>query len=354
MSDLDVTTYSSIEALNENQWNNLVEQSNQGTVFQRYEWLEIVERTFDHRPQHVVVSKKDNPVAILPVFVRDFDAPIDAATTVTETLGLKEAVSTRPGYGGPIVLSNESECLDLLLDELEATCGRNVLYHLIRTNDLNYLRYGKHLQKRGYEPITLNCRFVIDLEQSWEEIRSNMDKERRKALRDAHENEYRVESTPLGEADLDRTYDAYVRNMDRIDGFVFPRPFFDLLTERMGDRLQVFTAVVDGIEVGRYVHFLDDERSAVHHYFTAIPDESKFKYYPSELLHEHAIKWAKSQGYAHYDFGGTGTDYTDSVFRFKQKYGGDLVPTLQWQKGLSKPGWNLYKFGRSMFVRRAY
>ncbi|MFB6170241.1 MAG: GNAT family N-acetyltransferase [Haloarculaceae archaeon] len=349
MTAYDVTIHESIDDVPEGQWNNLVRQSDLGSLFHRTEWCRVVERTLDQTPRHVVATTDGNPVALLPNFRTDLYLP--GLNDVAAYVPLSEVVSTSPGYGGPIVASDESTCVDLLLDAVADLDGWNLL-HLVRTNDLGFARYGKAFAKHGYESVGVNCRFRIDLRREWEAIRDDMHKERRRALRtmDDHDVEVRRESL---DDDLATTYDAYCRNLERAGGTPYPRAFFKELAAQLGDAVTVFVAEVDGREVGRYVHLADDDQDTLHHFFAAIADESDFEYHPSELLHASAIQWGQAQGFHYYDLGGTGADFTDGSFRAKERYGGELVPTVQWQTGLSA-AWPAYRLARQAYRRRKY
>lgn len=345
MTALRSSPYRSVTDVNENQWNNVVSQSDRGTMFSRHEWIRAVEEGFDFQPRHVVVEKKGNPVALMPNFARDVPVPDSVEERLPVAQPFKMLVSSYPGYGGPVVTTDERDSLDLLFDTLEESIDGTVLFHRLQTHDLGHIRYGRYLQARGYEPRFDTCLFRIDLDGGWETIHGNMDKERRKDLREAHEQDFRVETAPLS-AELDPTYEAYVRNVERVDGTVLPRAFVESIADGFGDRVLVFTAIVDGREVGRYVHLLDDEASVLHHYLSAIADPDDYRYHPSELLHEHAIKFGIERGYDVYGFGRSGSHFRDSVFGFKQKYGGRAIPMFRMEKGYTPLVWPVYKFGR--------
>lgn len=352
MSALDPTLYRSIEPINENQWNNVVTQSDRGTVYQRYEWVRAIEEAFDHEPRHVVVEKGGNPIALMPNFKTDLPVPDAVTETLPVAPPLEQLVSLPTGFGGPVVLTDEAEALDLLFDGLEATSERTVVNHAIETYDLEYVRYGQYLQTRGYEPSFESCLFLIDLTDGWDAILENMDKGRRRDVRKGNEQEYRIDIDPLG-TDLETTYDWYVKNLERVDGSPLPKAFFESLADRLEDRLRVFRAVVEGEEVGRYVYLLDDEGDVLHHWLSAIPDSDNYRYHPSELLHERGIKWGIEQGYERYNFGKTGSHFSNSVFRFKHKYGGTAVPVFKVEKGYSRVAWPLYQLGREKYVEKS-
>lgn len=351
MSELHVETYRRIDEVNANQWNNVATQSDRGSLYNRHEWVRAIETGYDFEPRHVVVEKKGNPVALVPNFVHELPFPDSVARALPIELPLEAITSTYPGFGGPLVLSDEREALDLLFDEIEASASSTLVYHRLQSYDLSHVRYGRYLQDRGYEPRFDTCRFSVDLRDDWETIRAGMDKERRRDLRRAREQDYVVEVSPLAD-ELDETYEAYVRNTERVDGAVRPRAFLESLVDGIGDRILVFTAVVDGREVGRYVHLLDEEASAFRHWLSAVPDRDNYRFHPSELLHERAIAFAIEEGFDEYGFGLAGAHFDDGVFRFKGKYGGRVVPMFRMEKGYSRVVWPLYKFGRRLARRR--
>lgn len=349
MTEYHVTIHDSIDKVDENQWNNLVRQSDLGSLFHRAEWCRVVERTLDQIPRHVVVSTDGNPVAILPNFLTSLYVP--GWRDLVDRLPLSEVVSSRPGFGGPIIASDESRCLELLLDAVEDIGGQNLM-HTIRTIDLGFARYGKAFAKRGYKQLSVNCHFRIELNREWESIRDGMDKERRRALRSMDDHDVEIRRERL-DADLDRTYDAYQKNINRAGGSPFPRRFFEVLHEELGEAVTVAIVTVDGQDVGRFIYLHDDEQDTLHHYFAAIGDEDYFEYHPSELLTADGIQWAQEQGYRYYDFGATGADFADGGFQYKERYNGELVPTIQWQTGLSV-AWPAYELARNLYQKHHY
>lgn len=355
-SDLEATVHASIGEVNRNQWNNLIDQSDHGTVFHRYEWLAIVERELDREPVHVVVSKKGNPVAVLPNFVDEIDPGEFAGVldSVLERVPLRRLVSTEPGYGGPVVTTDTEACLDLLFDGLDDRRDGRTVFQTIKTYDTGTLRYAKYLAKKGFSPELLSCRFVVDLETDWDRIERGMHKTRRHALRSGLDNDVEVTRRSLADVDVDETYEAYRKNMRRVGGDRFPRSLFRALADEMPERSMAFTASVDGEVVGRFVHLLNEEQSSLVYYASAIDDESNFEYNPSELLHAEAMRCGMDNDCRTYDFGATGADFTDGLFRYKEKFGGELVPVVNWRRGTSTVLWAGYRAGERLYQRYAY
>ena len=352
MADRDVRVVDSVDEVHPNQWNNVVTQSDLGTLFHRHEWVALIEDALGATARHVVVEKGGNPVALFPNIYWDIHVP--GFEDLARKLPVRELVSIAPGYGGPVVTGDEDTCLELAFDALSDLGGPTTLLHRVRTNDPDYTRYGKTFAKQGYEPVAVNCHHRIALSRDWDDIVADMDRSRRRALRKLEDRDAEVRAEPLEEDVLRETHADYVANVERAGGETFDYEFFAALAEHLGDRVRIATAVVDGREVGRYLYLLDEEQSAVHYYFAAIADEEHFEDHPSELLHTETMRWAKEQGYRYYDFGGTGADFRDGVFRHKDGYGGEAIPTCQWQKGFSRLGWPAFKAARSVYRSRAY
>lgn len=356
MTELESETYDSIAETNRNQWNNLVRQSDHGTVYHRYGWLRAVEVGLDRDVWHLAVTKGGNPVAIMPNFLDEIDvgeysSVLDSAA---RRASLRRLVSADPGYGGPLIQTNTDDCLDVMFETQAEELDGTTVYHSIRSTEPGHMRYGKYLAKRGFSPTLLSCRFLIDLDQDWEEIEAGMHKTRRHGLRNARDRGVEVEASPIDEVPLEETYRDYERNMERIDGTAFPRSFFAALVEHVPDRTVAFTATVDGEVLGRFVHLLDEEQSTMRYFLSAIGDEASYEYNVSEMLHASAMQWGKDDGFETYDFGATGAEFDDGLFRYKEKYGGEIVPILQWQRGTSKLVWPVYRLGRQIYQKVTY
>lgn len=344
MATHETTVHDTITDFTEGQWNSLVEQSDLGSLFHRFEWLQICEDALKVEPLHVVVLKNGSPVAIFPNFVRTIDAP-DWLGPVSR-LPIKQLVSGLEGRGGPITSSNEDECLTRMFRALADVRDPTVLSHAVRgSNDLQ-VRYDEQFDRHGYDSEITACVPTVDLTPELEAIRADMASSKRRELRRGHERDPDVTVEPLDQRNLVETYDAYRRNVERAGGSALPFSFFLGLKRELGDRTRVATMRVNGNVVGRHILLLDYEQSVLFQQFPAIGDESHFQYYPSTLLFQAEVKWGQEQGFELLDMGPTKPDFTDSVYKFKRELGATPRPLLYWWKGYTKPAWNAIRFGR--------
>ncbi|WP_242695509.1 peptidoglycan bridge formation glycyltransferase FemA/FemB family protein [Halomontanus rarus] len=315
---LEVKKLGSIKEANENQWNHIVEQSNLSCIYHRYEWLRAVEVGTSHEPRHLLVSKNDNPIGICPNFVTDL-GPIHRLT------------SLRPGYGGPITMTDETATLDLLLESVPDICTGTVILNELRTYDECFVRYHDVFKDHGYKISLKECRFPLDLTQGWESLFDGMDSERRRGIRRGHDNEFDVVDEAVTERTLSAFYEGYATVMSRIGTEKLPWSFVRELIQ-FDDRVKLFSLYVDGNRRGMYMYLLDDEQSTLQHLFSAVTEEH-FEYYAAELLHEHTIKWGIDNGYETYELRGAVPDFRDGVFRFKEGFGAEATPLLTWERG---------------------
>lgn len=337
-TDLRSEQLKTIGSVNENQWNHVVNQSEHGSVFQRYEWIAAIENGTSLTPHHAVVYKKDNLVGIFPNFVTGIDKT-----------PFKRLLSTEPGFGGPLVTTDRAACLELLFEEIDAICGREVITHLFRPLDTATVQYQPQFAASGYTPNVANCRFVVDLRKGWETILEEMSSSRRRSIRNGHDENTEVVDREITRETIDQFYLNYCSVMERLESTPHPLAFFVALLE-LQDRIKVFSLSVDGEERGMLFYLLDDEQSSLHYFFSGVT-ESDFEYNASELIHERAMKWGIENGYETYDLGMTPADFENGLFKFKGKFGAEVAPIVSWEKGCSRALWGLFRVGRHAYQR---
>jgi len=334
MSIIKIETINTISAINHEQWNGLVQRSPLGSFFHTWEWLKAIEDGIHLLPFHIVIRKQGNLIGILPNFL----GPIGGSP-------LNRIESTQPGFGGPVIVSDEKKVMDLMLDTVARWRSQGAVCHYMTTLNQGYVRYAQYLARRGYKVDLRSARFILDLRRKWAEIESDMNKSRRYNLRTARSRGIDVKKRNLSSHTLELFYETYEKAMRRVGACPYPIRFFNCLAKEIPDRIIIFSAFREGEEIGSYIYFLDNEQSSLHHFFAAV-DQDAFKFYPNEILHERLIKWGQENGFEKYDFGGTQSDWRNGRFRFKQEFGGDPLPVLSWEKGLFRFSDPLLKWAR--------
>lgn len=348
MVSLSYGVLESINDINKNQWNNVVSQSELGTVFHRVGWLRSVEEGLDYKPKHIVVRKNDNPVAVCPNFVSEVELPFDLPIDVSR-VGFAQLSSVTPGFGGPLIIGNRERAFEIIFDAIEETIEWNSIVHRLRILDPNHVQYAQSLKARGYTPSLLYCRLWLLLDD-YQRIRDGMDKERRKEIRKTKENDLEVVEEDVARRSMRDFHTEYRKTIERTDGTLYPLSFFEALATHFEDHVEIFTAKLDGRSVGKHLYLRDDERNSLHYFFAGI-DERYFEYSSPALLHDYAFRWGIDNGYSTYDFGGTNSNYQDGVFRYKRKFGAQTEPVYEWEASQSIVRWNSYRAARKRYLR---
>jgi len=348
MSTVDYRVVDTIDDVNRNQWNNVVSQSETGTIFHRTPWLHAIEEGLGYNAKHVIVEKNGNPQAVFPNFISAVENPFDLPVNL-DTTGLAQLSSVSPGFGGPVVVGSKESTLEALFEAVDSIQEWNIIAHRMRLLDAAHVQYAQMFRTHGYTPSLLYCRLWLRLDE-YDRIREEMDSGRRKELRNAEEHDPEVRVESFSEETVDDFYTEYKKTIERVDGTLYPRSFFETLARTFEDRIRIFNAYVDGQPIGKHLCLCDTDQESLHYFFAGV-DAEYFKYSGPAVLHDFAIKWALEHGYDVYDFGATSSNYQDGTFRYKQKFGANIEPVYEWEASRARLRWAAYKWARNAYVR---
>ncbi|MFA9425388.1 GNAT family N-acetyltransferase [Natronorubrum sp. A-ect3] len=336
-SGLTVTVLDTLAGIDSERWNDVVDRSNLGTVFHRYEWLEAVETGLGHPARHLIVEKDTNLIGLFPNFIVGLPkTPFDRLTSIY------------PGFGGPLLTTDVSDSLSLVLEAISELCDGRTIVHEIRACNTNFLRYNDYLEAEGYDSSRVGGRFVLNLAKGYDQLFDEMSSSKRRAIRRGRETDHEVVEAELTRSTIEQFHKKYAQHMRDVDGIIYPIEFFEQLIE-MDDRILLLMLYVEGEYAGGFLELLNDEQDTIHGFFAGVPSES-FEYHASERLYDYLFQWAIENGYETYDFGGGGADFQDGAFTFKEEFGGELIPNIYWERGTG-PTWTLIETGRSLYNR---
>ena len=335
----DISILESINKIDKNQWNNLIKQSSTGSVFHRYEWLKVIENGLQLQPKHILVSENNNPLGVFPHFILN-----------EQKVPFKKLCSLSPGFGGPVIGKGEETILPLMFKEIPHICKGNISLHSMILNNMNYVKFGKFFVRSGYHMSLDGCRFYINLNEPYDEIIKHMDHHKRKELNKIKKTSYSVIEQKITIDLISSFYRDYTNSLEKNNVNPYPLSFFEALSEEMNEHMKIFTAYVNDKTVGSILCLLDSEKKIIHGFFSAIPSDY-FQYKPWIMLHEFVLQWGKEHSYQIYDLGETPADYLDSIFKYKQGFGGVIHPILLWEKSYSIIRWNIFKSGRYIYRR---
>lgn len=335
--DLEVHVLEGIQAVERDRWNTVVRNADCASVFHRHEWLTAVETGTSYQTNHLLVEKDGNPIGCLP----------NAVLPIPNT-PFKRVSSLYPGFGGPLATTDETDVFGALLGQVSGLCAGRRIVHEIRVANPDYLRYATPLREHGYRPARVGGRFVISLDRTYEAIREEMSRSRRRAIEEGSGAAVEIREEGLTPEAIDRFHDRYRTVMDRVDGHAYSRSFLEALRE-MESRVLLLALYIEGEYAGGFLELLDDEQAAVHGFFAAVPREY-FDDNATELLYDYVLRWAARNGYDRYDFGGCVGDFREGSFQYKESFGGQLVPNVYWERGQGLT-WRAVRRARSLYWR---
>ena len=118
--------------------------------------------------------------------------------------------------------------------------------------------------------------------------------------------------------------------MKRVKGKILPFSFFEKLIQYLKSQIKIFVAFYKEEWIAGFLYIIDDKNQTIYHYFGASKDEYK-QFFPNILLHYNCIKWAHKVGLKWYDMYGS-SFFSDSIFKFKKQWGGEIVPNFIWER----------------------
>ncbi len=203
--------------------------------------------------------------------------------------------------------------------------------------------------QRSGQQIQFRNTLVLDLRPSEEVLLRTMKQKTRYNVRLAGRRGVGVRTG--GTEDLDLLFKMYAETAHR-DGFPIRAPeyYMDLWNTFIGsDLAQAFIATVQEQAVAALILYRFADRAWYLHGMSRALHREKM---PNHLLQWEAIRWAKRQGCVWYDFWGAPdkivkTDPLWGVYRFKQGFGGRLVPGIGAWDFAPRPG--LYWFYTRLF-----
>lgn len=261
-----------------------------------------------------------------PFSLRAIDLPTAA--------GAKDIVSPY-GYGGAFAWSGGGERAPepaagfwAAFDSWAAS--RGIVTEFIRFSLFpeNLLAYPGLLEERL-------TNIVVSLGPSEDEIWMSFESKVRKNVKKAQRVGVHIETDRSGER-LDDFLEIYHGTLDRRDaaeGYYWPREFFESIIAELAGSFMFFHALAEGRVVSTELVLVSSESV---YSFLGGTRGGDFELRPNDLLKYEVIRWAKSQGKAHFVLGG-GAAAGDGIERYKRSFAPHgLVPFFTGQRVLDE------------------
>ncbi len=305
-------------------WNSLLKSSNFASPFQTPEFYQLFNSLEGLSAEAIAITNSENLLALVVIILfRD--------------AGIKGFFSRRAIiYGGPLILPNELQAIDLLLKEIPKIFSNKAIYVETR-NFFDYSRYKPSFLKNKWDYIP-HLNFHLNTGNS-EDMCRNVSKSRMRQIKKALKSGvFWKEAISIEE--VDTFYDILSALYKKIKKPLLPKSFFRVFFEsNCGKYLLVY---YEGEIIGGIMCPVFPNKAIYEFYICGLDHEFKNQY-PSIIATWAAMEFAIQHALPLFDFMGAGApDRPYGVREFKARFGAELVEHGRFTRILNPP---LYKIG---------
>ena len=283
-----------------NSWKRFI-KNNESLIIHTPEFRSLVEKSFSCKSHYLAAIENQEIKAIFPFF------------HINHKIFGKKVISVPfLEYGGPC---GESRYIP---DMLNYIYGKYL--------NVDYIEVRQGIENKDFDTVlgklmkknTEYKRFVLKLDKE-EIIWKNLDKQKRKAIKNAAEHGIVVKD--ISEKEMPEFYKLYLKNMRAFGSPPYSKRFFSNFFKHMVNNGlgKVIGAYYNQKLISALVGYCYKERI---HIIISVSDDKFLSYRPNEAVHWHFIKYAIANNYKYFDFGrvreGSGQ------FRFKKEWGCEL------------------------------
>ncbi len=301
------------------EWRNALLSIPYAHVLQSWAWGEIKAR-HGWTPTRVLFLENDAPAAAAQILYRPLPRTSFGVLYVPK---------------GPALDFENAELFARVLAELERMARQQRAIFIKIDPDVRATQNAAQiLQPRAWrvsdEQIQFHNTVTLDLTRGEREILAAMKPKWRYNIRLAEKKGVRVEKPEIGDWRL--FYDLYAETGAR-DGFLIRSfEYYRDVWTTMSDagQAKLFLARVNDETIAGIILFLFGKRAW---YFYGASRSAQRELMPNHLLQWEAMRWAKAQGCAEYDFWGAPDTLEESapmfgVYKFKMGFGGEFVERI--------------------------
>ena len=301
----------------EDEWENFVATSPQGTFYHTLKWKRVLEMSFPVEALYLAIRGSNRAlVGVCPFIIR-------------KELKVIKVLDSLPysDYGGPLVMEEYAEpAMGVLLVHLKQLAHeKSIAYARIRFSDKNLSQYYSAAASRVD---TSTGTMMLDLQEQptdylWEKVFTQKASQRtyiRRFEKDGFEN-MEVESVD----DLNMFYTLYYRNMNHIGGLTYAFNFFTTLWDSLySDYFNIILTRRLQQCIGAEAFFTYRPKNIVYQTCIGIDRSVGTQYRVYYYLNWGLIKWAEKEGYRYVSFGSTPSDSQEAAHSLKSKFGAEF------------------------------
>jgi len=304
-----VTNYNEVDI---EDWNYFVTNHPNGNIFQTSYIFRAYELSKNYEPLILAVYDKDNLLVGIQVAVilKEYDNILGDLT--------KRAII----QGGPLVINNNQEILELLFFEYLKIIRKKAIYSQYRNMwDWGNLKSVFFKYKIIFED---HLDILFDLNKGEEGLLKEMKHTRRHGINKSIKKGIKVNPIDLSDKEtLEKTYGILLNVYNRIK---LPLPeisFFQNVVGELTDKVYALGAFIDNELIA--IRIVLSYKGLVYDWYGGAKDEY-LNLRPNDILPWDMIKWGISNNYNIFDFGGAGKpDIPYGVRDYKLQFGGNLV-----------------------------
>lgn len=291
------------KARDKERWNSFVERMAPDHNAFLFEWSEIIEQTFDHKPNYLMALSQDRVVGILPLFL------------VESCLFGKALISVPYLNGGGILAETDGAFKELL--KRVSQLAENIRYVEFRNRE-NDTRY---VNKKGF-PLPVRTHKVamrLRLPNSEEELLKSFDKKLRSQIKRPTKD-----GVTVRQGSVQNFYEVFAKNMRDLGTPVYPKKLWEEISMRLENKAHCLVAEYNGEAIAAGFSISSGDSLEI----TWASSLKKYnKLSANMLLYFETMKRAIDRKVEFFDFGRS--DRESSTFKFKAQWGAE-PKTLYW------------------------
>lgn len=307
------TIIDDVNKINKKKWEGFINKHPNGNIFQSYEIYQIFKGTKKYTPAVVCVMQNDEIVGIqVSTVIKIYDNLLSFLTARSIV------------FGGPVILDNNPEILEVLTKAYKSLIKRKAIYSEYR-NMWDWSDLKVTFEKAGATYIE-HLDILVDINKTEEEIFGSINAKARNKVRKGIKSglEFMTTSSPTTE-ELNQIYtileEIYLNaQLPLVDKSLFENSSSELSEE---NKIMFFCAKKDDKIVGVRIGLPFKE--LLYDWYAGSLREY-YKFCPNDFLTFKTMAWGHNNGYKVFDFGGAGKPNVPYGVRdYKLKFGGDLV-----------------------------
>ncbi len=292
---------------NHDNWDSIIKQCSNATVFQSVEWCDALTDSFKQLDSVYLLIKQDKKIiGGLPAFVFQPIPSIRLWNSMPWNL-----------FGGPQIIDstqvNPKDIISAIETYLEATSDEKGWCETCWTlSPTDSIKYGDYLTEYGYELIprfTHLLKTNTDIDTLWNAYNKRV----RGAVRKAKKSGVEVMNTENDE-DFSKFYDMYLMTLKRLGGTPKPWVLMKKLLQKGIAKLAV--AICDDTIIAGLLYLYYNQTVTLW-CEASLPDYLQYR--PNNAIFHHIITWACEHGYEWVDFGASPPE-NDGLIAHKEQY----------------------------------